>query len=228
MSFDRQATVAQLVLDHPVTAQVFKSHKIDFCCRGDVTADVAAKQKGLDPAAVIAELDEAISSRAAAGTSESLGELETPALTKLIVDRHHAYLRKTLPFLRGLSAKVRRVHGDKNPKLEGVDEALKELDERLIPHLDEEETALFPYLVAGAPDRDRAQAELDSMHEEHLAVGKLLETIRAEADEFEPPSWACASYHTLMRELEAMEGDIFRHVHLETHVLMPRFTQTAA
>jgi regulator of cell morphogenesis and NO signaling len=38
-----------------------------------------------------------------------------------------------------------------------------------------------------------------------------------------PPEWACTSYRTLLSELAALEGDVLRHVHLENHVLMPRF-----
>ena len=37
------------------------------------------------------------------------------------------------------------------------------------------------------------------------------------------PEWGCSSYRVLMSELEALEGDVLRHVHLENHVLMPRF-----
>lgn len=230
MSFDRQLTVAQLVLEHPVTAQVFKSHKIDFCCRGKVTVDVAARERGIEPELVIGELDRAIDDRSATnpGQEEQLGALSTQALIERIVSRHHGYLRRILPFLRGLSIKVARVHGDKNPKLLELNRALHELDESLIAHLDEEETALFPYLASGGSDPQRTEADLDDMHAEHLQVGELLRQIRAAADEFSLPSWACASYRALMSELEAMESDLFRHIHLETHVLSPRFVSAAA
>lgn len=230
MSFDRQLTVAQLVLTHPVTAQVFRAHKIDFCCGGEVPVEVAAKQRGLVPSEVIAALDQVIAARAATGEEEpaSAAALSTPALLDLIVERHHTYLRQTLPFLGSLAAKVARVHGQKNPKLEALHETFQELDESLIAHLEEEETELFPYLRSGAPNPGRTKRELDAMHSEHLEVGALLSALREAADEYSLPTWACASYRTLMSELESMEADLFRHIHLETHVLMPRFLQTAS
>ena len=66
------------------------------------------------------------------------------------------------------------------------------------------------------------------MQREHLQVGAVLACVRALADDFVPPSWACGSYRTLLGELAALEMDTLRHVHIETHVLMPRFAAASA
>ena len=66
------------------------------------------------------------------------------------------------------------------------------------------------------------------MREEHLAVGAMLGRMRSLADDFTTPAWGCNSYRALMTELEALEADVLRHVHLENHVLMPRFAGAAA
>lgn len=47
--------------------------------------------------------------------------------------------------------------------------------------------------------------------------------MRDAAEDYLIPDWACTSYRTLFAELERLEGDVLRHVHLENHVLMPRF-----
>ena len=60
---------------------------------------------------------------------------------------------------------------------------------------------------------------------DHDAVGEGLKRVREAARDFAVPDWACASYTTLMRELEALETGLFEHVHLENHVLLPRFTR---
>lgn len=222
--FDREMTVAELVLAHPVTAGIFQAHAIDFCCGGKVPVEAAAREAGHDPERLIAELDRAIASRDGSDPDgASVGELSTAALIERIVSRHHRTLRSSLPTVQGLAAKVARVHGTKNEKLAEVDALVRELAESLLAHLDEEETSLFPSLIAEAPNPSRARRELGLMHEEHLAVGRLLEELRLAAEDFRPPSWACTSYRTLMSELEAMEADLFRHIHLENHVLMPRF-----
>lgn len=219
---DRQQSVANVVLEHSECAPVFQRHRIDFCCRGDLTVEQAAASKGVDLSALMVELASAIAERRGERLADPRA-LSTARLTAHIVARHHEYLRKALPFVRALAAKVARVHGDHNPKLRDLDEAVRALDEALVPHLDEEENALFPQLTASAPDRAAVDRLLGSMADDHLAVAKILEAIRAASDEFTLPDWACNSYRTLFAELKQMEGDIFTHVHLENHVLRPRF-----
>jgi regulator of cell morphogenesis and NO signaling len=46
--------------------------------------------------------------------------------------------------------------------------------------------------------------------------------MRTAAEDYSVPEWACDSYRTLFRELERLEADVHRHVHLENHVLLPR------
>jgi regulator of cell morphogenesis and NO signaling len=222
---DRSATVAQIVTEHSIAARVFQKHAIDFCCRGDVTVPEACAGR-LDPDALFAELEAVIP-----GGDPDAGEdprtLSTAALVARIVDRHHGYLRRALPYLEPIVQKVAHVHGDRNPKLRELAEAFVELKASLEPHLDREEEVLFPALMARHPDRGIVRAELASMHEDHLAVGTLLFRIRALADEFVTPAWGCNTYRVEMAELQALEADILRHVHLENHVLMPRFAAAA-
>ncbi|HNN91708.1 MAG TPA: hemerythrin domain-containing protein [Pseudomonadota bacterium] len=72
-------------------------------------------------------------------------------------------------------------------------------------------------------DDSAVQRQLQDMQEEHLGVAKLLDAIRTESQDFSLPEWACNSYRTLFSELGQVERDIFTHVHLENHVLVPRF-----
>lgn len=218
---DRNATVAQIVLEHAVAARVFQKHRIDFCCRGNVSVPEACEARQLDPEAVYAELEAAIPGGEARG--EDPRTLSTVALVARIVDRHHAYLRGALPYVGPLAAKVAGVHGEHNPKLAELRDTFDELAEALLPHLEQEERVLFPALMARAPDMTIVRRELAAMHEDHLAVGTLLFRIRELSDGFTTPEWGCNSYRVYMAELAALEEDVLRHVHLENHVLMPRF-----
>lgn len=219
---DPTQTVARIVLDHSASAPVFQRHRIDFCCKGDMSLRDACASRGLEEAVVLADLERAIRSRAGEVTQD-VRSLSTPGLVAHVVATHHEYLRRTLPFARTLAAKVGRVHGDKDPRLQELADVVAELEDQLVPHLDEEEQVLFPALSTRNPDRALVERELKAMHEEHLSVGKLLERMRELSGEFSSPSWACNSYRTLMSELEQLEGDTLQHVHVENHVLMPRF-----
>lgn len=216
-------TVATTVLDHSETAAIFQRHRIDFCCRGHLSISQAASERGVELSSLMKSLGEAIATRRDVA-QPSVKDLSTPALIDHIVAKHHAYLRRTLPFLRPLATKVARVHGDHNPKLRELAAVVDELAETLLPHLDEEETKLFPALRATTGDPAPAtRAQLATMLDDHLAVAALLERVHQTTDDYAIPEWACGSYRTLFRELEEVERDTLTHVHLENHVLRPRF-----
>jgi regulator of cell morphogenesis and NO signaling len=217
-----QATVAHVVLDHSECASIFQRHRIDFCCRGELSVDAACRERGLDASALLAELDRAVAARKG-DVGVDPRSLPTAALIAHIVSKHHDHLRQSMPFVVGLATKVARVHGDHNAKLLELRDVVVKLVETLEPHLDIEEKALFPSLVVEAPNRAQLAGEFASMHDDHLAVGALLEQMRGAADDYALPDWACNSYRTLFSELEQLEGDVLRHVHLENQVLMPRF-----
>ncbi len=224
-SIDRNATVAQIVTEHAVAARVSQKHGIDFCCRGGVTVAEACRDRAIEPATVWADLEALPAGGAAA--SEDPRRLSTADLVELIVERHHGHLRRALPFVVPLAIKVADVHGDRNGKLAELRDVVAEIADALDPHLDQEERVLFPALLARRPDAGVIGRELASMHADHLEVGALLARMRELSDGFTTPGWGCRSYRILMTELETLEGDVLRHVHLENHVLMPRFPGTA-
>ena len=223
-------TIASVVAAHSETAEVFQRHRIDFCCRGEHSVEVAARERGMEPDELVEQLRRAIENRRGSGPLDrNIAELSTAMLVEHIVGTHHAYLRKTLPFLVPLAKKVARVHGEHNPKLLALRDAVEELSDTLLPHLDEEEQQLFPALVSttGLATGEAAR-QLGTMMQDHLVVAALLEQIRGAGDDFTVPAWGCSSYRTLLGELHAVERDTFTHVHLENHVLKPRFEAPAA
>lgn len=219
---DLQTTVARAVLDHSECATVFQRHRIDYCCKGGRTIAAAATERGVDQAALLAELERAIADRRP-GVDVDPASLPTPSLIAYIIREHHEYLRDALPFVCGLAAKVARVHGERDPHLVELAAIVTELATALVPHLDTEEQVLFPALMARSPDRGVVAAELAAMQGDHLAVGALLGRMRDAAQDYHLPDGACTSYRTLYAELARLETDVLRHVHLENHALMPRF-----
>jgi regulator of cell morphogenesis and NO signaling len=215
-----QQSVASLVLDNSACAAVLQRHRIDYCCRGEATLAAACHDRRLDVDAVVGELEQAIRDRTS--DEPDARALTSPALVERIISRYHEPHRRALPFVRALAAKVARVHGEHNPRLIELDGVVAELADALEPHMDEEEATLFPALTAARPGSDAASM-LKTMQEEHVAVGALLGRMRSATEDYAVPQWACASYRTLFRELERLENDVLRHVHLENHVLLPRF-----
>jgi regulator of cell morphogenesis and NO signaling len=211
-------SVASLVLEHPGAARIFRKHRIDFCCQGQRSLEAACAARGVATQTVLSELERAA---APAGDLDPRA-LSTAELIDTIVERHHRYLREALPFVRALASKVARVHGDTNEHLRALDTLVTELSETLEPHLDEEEQKLFPALLARTPGVSELLA---IMALEHERVGELIRQLPATADDYRVPEWACGSYRALFAELERLELDLLTHVHLENHVLRPRFTE---
>lgn len=209
-----------MVLDDPTCARVFQRHRIDFCCAGEQTLEAACAGRGVEVAQVRAELEAAKAERAA-GAADDPRQLSTRALLARIIGKHHDYLRQTLPLVTPLAAKVARVHGGREPNLLRLAAAVQELAQTLDAHMDDEEQVLFPGLAEG---RDMT-AELLEMLEEHRAVAVILDRIDEASGGFRSPDWACASFRALSRQLVALDADIREHVHLENHVLLPRFAK---
>lgn len=222
---DRNATVARIVTEQPAAARVFQRHGIDYCCHGNVTVPQACLDARLDPEAVFAELEGLAGE---AREEDDPRALSTGALVARIVDRHHGYLRRALPHIAPIMAKVAAVHGPRDASLGELEDTFVEIVNALVPHLDDEEEVLFPALTARQPDSQLVKRELARMHGDHLAVGDLLARIRTLTRGFSTPEWGCTTYRVLMAELEALEADILRHVHLENHVLAPRFDALAS
>ncbi|HET9553450.1 MAG TPA: iron-sulfur cluster repair di-iron protein [Anaeromyxobacteraceae bacterium] len=222
-ALDRSATLAQLVTEHPAAARVFQRHGMDYCCHGNVSVPEACRGGRLEPAAVFAELEEAVAAaRLDAQPIDDPRTLPIDALIARIVEKHHGYTRRAVPAIEPVLAKVVAVHGPRDANLLELQAAFEELAGALLPHLDEEEEVLFPALRSPRPDPALVRRELDAMMTDHLAVGDLLARIRTLAHGFTVPEWGCRTYRVLMQELEALEADILRHVHLENHVLVPR------
>lgn len=225
---DLSQPLATLVLEHSALAPVLQRHRLDFCCRGHLTLADACLEKGVDAALVAVELARAAETRTARGAGIDPRTLPTDVLLDHVVRTHHGYLREALPFLQATAAKVARVHGDHDPRLRTLNVAVQTLCEVLPPHLEAEEQTLFPALRSETPDPEVLRAEFASMHADHLAVGGLLQEIRRVTEDFALPDWACNSYRALFGELADLETDVLTHVHLENHVIMPRFVAAGA
>lgn len=219
-TINRTTTVAELVLEHPRAARVFRKHHIDFCCGGRRSLVDACEEKGVSLDTLLAELDAQAPDPVA---TASLLNLPTRKLLAHIIERHHGYLRKSLPWIHGMAAKVARVHGTHDARLLDLDATVRVLSDALLAHLDTEEEVLFPLLLDRKADPDIRTLQLDMMDSEHQEVGIALERIRTLTDDFAVPEWGCATMRALFAELHTMEADIHQHVHLENNVVMPRF-----
>ncbi|GAO42690.1 iron-sulfur cluster repair di-iron protein [Flavihumibacter petaseus] len=229
-----EETLGQIAARDLRKAEVFRKYGLDFCCGGRKTVKEACAEKGLDVVKIEQELQH--TDKYPAGGALAYDEWPLDFLADYIVNTHHKYVRKTLPELTRLAAKVAGVHGNSHPELQGINTLVTEINEELSAHLIKEERVLFPYIkgLVQAEAKGEAllvapfnsvQQPISLMEMEHELAGKHLETIRTISRNYAVPEDACASYSLLFRLLEEFEADLHIHIHLENNILFPKALQ---
>lgn len=225
---DTDLTLGTLVTRHPALARELERLGLDYCCHGGRSLEEACRARGLDPAAVAAEL-------AGAGDAEdaerAVADWATMGPTELvdhIEATHHAYLWRELPRIEALADKVTAAHGARHPELVAVRGAVGELRADLEPHLTKEERVLFPLVRRMATDPAAGQAHCGSIRNpvsvmlvEHDRAGELLDRLHTLTGGYAPPPDGCASYRAYYGALAELAADTHLHVHKENNVLFP-------
>ncbi|WP_031404708.1 iron-sulfur cluster repair protein YtfE [Thiomonas sp. FB-Cd] len=211
--------LGQLARDLPGSTAVFRRHRLDFCCGGNITLEAAAHERQLDVAAIERELS-ALNPQAPRDTPT-----EPDALIDLIVSRFHDVHRRELPELITLATKVERVHKDHADVPAGLAALLQTMLDELQGHMQKEEQILFPMMRRNpggvlTPPIDRMRAE----HDEH---GRMLQRVQDLTHELTLPADACNTWRALYAGVGKFTTDFMQHVHTENNILFPQFEERA-
>ncbi len=198
----------------PGATAIFRRHKLDFCCGGAASLDQAARQKGLDPTAIEAEL--ARLSPQGSPLSDS-----TEDLIAHIVERYHNVHRRELPELKALATRVEKVHADHPAVPAGLSELLARMQAGLESHMAKEEQVLFPLMLNGG--HPMIGHPIGMMRHEHDEHGEELRALSALTHDATPPADACNSWRALYAGLAKLAEDLTEHMHIENNILFPRF-----
>ncbi len=231
MTLSPTTLVADVAAAHPSTTRVFQLHGIDFCCGGRRPLAEACAEQGLAFDALRAELQAAI--EVAPRDEISWQAAPLSELVEHIVARYHVWLRRELPRLSTLMARVLAEHGTRHPQLPEVAETLRALQADLEPHMLKEERILFPFIVrleaavdlGDAPDESCFSSvanPIRAMESEHEGVRALLLRLRADTQGFSVPADGCSSWRALYAGLAELEAELHEHIHMENNVLHPR------
>ncbi len=225
-----RALVRDIVLNVPGASRAMERFRIDYCCGGEKTLEGICLETRVKLDEVLAALEE---ERAKGGETD--GELlETPLveLLRRIVSEHHARSRGDGAMLLELSARARDAHpGD--AALAAIADETRHLFGKLLPHLDEEEKILFPYVEelerAGVEGRPapvalfaRIRHVLEDMEHEHERCEEAMARLRAHGGGYAVTDETPALLRSLYEALDAHEKDLIRHMHLEGNVVFPR------
>lgn len=224
--FTEQSLIGDIVAQFPKASDIFRSYKIDFCCGGQRTLKEASEERNLDGEAILEQLN-ALYSQSLEKEGKNWLEASYSELIDHIIAKHHRYLAEELPQLSPYVTKVLRVHGANHPHLAQVHKLFNELKTELEQHTIKEETYAFPLILRFAktptPDnKEMTKQAVSELVDEHDCAGDIIKTIREMTNDFTPPEDACRTYRLVYDRLEALEKDLFEHIHLENNILFPR------
>ncbi len=193
---------------------IFRKHKIDFCCGGNVPIGEALARKNLDAGLVLGEL-RALAAKPPEAPSETI------ALIEHIVRRYHDVHRAELPELVKLAKRVESVHRDHADVPAGLADILETALEDLGDHMHKEELILFPAMRGGMVGMvDGPILAMREDHDDHALTIRALQEI---THGYQPPAGACRSWQALYQGVDKLVTDLTEHMHLENNVLFPRF-----
>jgi regulator of cell morphogenesis and NO signaling len=221
-------TVGELVAADFRTAAVFEAFGIDFCCGGRRSLADACRKAAADLDAVVDALEKLPTTIA---LEDGVTRWPVSRLIDVIVSRHHAYVRSSMPTIARYLTKLEEAHRSRHPELSRVAAYFDQIRGDLEQHMLKEEQVLFPYIRDLAERSDSCgrtqspfgtvQNPIRMMEREHREAADALGMIRELTRGYTAPEDGCSTFAICMAELRCFERDLHRHVHLENNVLFP-------
>jgi regulator of cell morphogenesis and NO signaling len=191
------------------------------------------EEKGLDLQEIKRQLNESLRT---INYSNSLDFNDWPIdfLIDYIEYVHHHYLRRNLAAVQEMLNKLVFTHQHKLPYLRELAEWFSGLKRDIIPHLDQEEKIIFPYIkqVAHAHQSKESYASLlvrtlrkpveNLIHHEDEKLAQYLHRFRKLTNHYASPINAGITYLNCMAQLKELDCDLTRHIHLENNILFPK------
>ena len=211
-------SLSDLVLEHPAAARVLRQRGLDYCCRGHRTLPEACAEAGIQIETLTTELASAPDAKHPPALDWTRAPMRE--LIGFILTRYHEPLKQELPDLLDCARKVEAVHHSRSDVPRGLTRHLEAMAQSLLEHLSKEENVLFPMILAG--HGNLASMPVRVMLREHEDHAANLRRMRELTNDLRAPEDACVTWRSVYARLDALESDLFAHVHLENHVLFPR------
>jgi regulator of cell morphogenesis and NO signaling len=228
MKITTHTPVGEIVKANFKAASAFQANRIDYCCGGHQSVLEACEKAGVKSEVLIKQLEEILQD--SDPDTEYINNLELSVLADYIVNRHHSYVRKYIPFLTQSLQKIADVHGANHPELTEVRDHFLASAGELTKHMQNEELVLFPYVkqLEKAKKENKAKPvsafgsvmnPIESMIQEHQNEGERFELMAQLTGNYRVPEDGCTTYEVSLKQLADFEKDLHRHIHLENNIL---------
>lgn len=225
-------SVGQIVAEDYRTAQIFRTHNIDFCCGGDKSLQDIAKKRNLDVRQLLREIED-LTVREGCEPSHDFNSWPLDLLADYIEKRHHRYVEEKIPVLKQYLGKLCQVHGKHYPELLEINRLFNLAAGELAVHMKKEELILFPLIrkmvhawkTPGDSQQSHGttvQNPIRAMKQDHDQEGERFRQIAALSQQYTPPADTCNTYRVTYSLLQEFEEDLHQHIHLENNILFPK------
>lgn len=231
MEINENTIIGQLVATDYRTADVFRHHGIDFCCKGNRAIGQVCTEKKLDMAPILNELHDITATPVCSIQTYHIWPLDQ--LAEHIVRKHHHYVAQKIPVLHEYLRKICQVHGQQHPELWQIAALFTAAAAELTAHMEKEELILFPrireivkkqeageYFESGAVSK--VEKPIAVMMGEHDQEGERFRKIAELSNNYTPPENACNTYRVTYALLKEFQDDLHQHIHLENNILFPK------
>jgi len=215
-----QNSLGAMAVKVPGATAVFRYFKLDFCCGGKQSLEMACAKKGLNPATILEAL------HALDRTQLLPAEPTASELIEHILARYHAVHRQQLPELIRMARRVEAVHREHPQVPQGLANHLETMQVELLVHMAKEEAILFPLLHSGG--HPMAGHPIDMMRHEHISHGAQLERLAELTCQHQAPDGACNTWQALYAGTQSLSEDLAEHIHLENNCLFSGFESSNA
>jgi regulator of cell morphogenesis and NO signaling len=233
-NYSLHTTIGAIVAADYRTAKVFETHGIDFCCGGKVALSAICQEKGINPDALLREIEEIKSEQI--DRSQNYTSWELPFLVDYIVSTHHAYLKENDVKIATYARKIAEVHGAHHPEVVEIATIFEKIATDMTAHLREEEEVFFPAIKRADAERKTGNAasegdcniiknSLEKLGREHEEIGDAIHAIRHLSKDYAIPKDTCNTFMITYQMLKEFEDDLHKHVHLENNILFPKASQ---
>jgi len=231
MIISKDQHVGELVAQDYRMAQIFKDHKIDFCCNGGRSLSDVCEKKNISLDQLVEKLKKVSSQKEAENINFGVWPLDL--LADYIQKTHHRYVEKQSLVLKTYLDKLCKVHGTQHPELYEIKTLFKDSVEELATHMKKEELILFPFIkkINAAKNAQQTMPKasfntvenpIKMMMHDHDTEGERFRKIAELSDDYTPPKDACQTYRVTFNLLKEFENDLHKHIHLENNVLFPK------
>lgn len=221
---------------YPSSIPFFEFHGMDYSCHGKQTFEEACREAGYPEDNLVDALRKAARTKTGISSHFDPEQAGAGELIRFILDTHHEYIYSRVPLLENQLQKSVARFGDRFPELVSVSRLFDELKEELDQHLMKEEVMLFPYIIRleqairepaedAPPSSPFISRPIRMMEYEHESTGEILNEIRYLTRKYTVPDDASREIQQIYSELQELEQDIHRHVHLENNILFPKATE---